>query len=85
MQDEGHALWWPYLYYFKAYSPLLPILLTWQSTHLFPIGLTLLFNPPGLAYGLALARALSSLFSPMTREAPGRDGSAVATFDVFCR
>ncbi len=66
-----------------AASPVVPTL---QSMHLPPNVLTLPRSAPGLAYGAAFARALSSLFSPSLRIAPdpALNGSDVATVDVFC-
>jgi hypothetical protein len=54
--------------------------------HLFPYTFTLPLLCPGLAYGVARARAVNSLFSPTTRVCPddGFVGSAVATLESFC-
>jgi hypothetical protein len=62
--------------------------LTLQSRHLLPYGFILPFPPftdcPGFEYGVALALAVRSLFSPIFRvDEDGLKGSGAARVDVF--
>ena len=60
--------------------------LTLQSIHFPPYGLIFPFDivEPGLAYGVALARAVNSLFSPIFRvDEEGSDGSGAASVETF--